>query len=63
MPIDLFPYFRPGATESRLPKSGMKEKALTTTNYVAVESTLQEIQSEGPMQMNFLPREMIAKSL
>ena len=41
----------------------MKEKALTTTNYVAIASTLQEIQNDVATQMNLPPQETIVKSL
>ena len=46
--------FKPGATEARQAKNKMKEKALTTTNYVAIASTLQEIQNDVATQMNSL---------
>ena len=41
----------------------IKEKALTTTNYVAITSTLQEIQNDVATQMNLSPQETIVKSL
>ena len=41
----------------------MKEKAQTTTNYVAIASTLQEIQNDVATQMNLPPQETILKSL
>ena len=63
MPIDHICNFKPGATEARQAKNKMKEKALTTTNYVAIASTLQEIQNDVAMQMNLLPQETIVKSL
>ena len=46
MPKDHICNFKPGATEARQAKNKMKEKALTTTNYVAIASTLQEIQND-----------------
>ena len=41
----------------------MKEKALTTTNHVAISSSLQEIQNDVATQMNLPPQETIVKSL
>ena len=43
-------------------KNKMKEKALTTTNYVAIASTLQEIPIDVATQMNLPPQETIVKS-
>ena len=63
MPKDHICNFKPGATEARQAKNKMKEKALTTTNYVAIASTLQEIQNDVATQMNLPPPETIVKSL
>ena len=41
----------------------MKEKAVTTTIYVAIASTLQELQNDVATQMNLPPQETIVKSL
>ena len=41
----------------------MKENALTTTDYVAIASALQEIQNDVATQMNLPPQETIVKSL
>ena len=41
----------------------MREKALATTNYVAIASTLQEIQNDVATQMIMPPQETIVKSL
>ena len=54
---------KPGTTEAKQAKNKMKEKALTTTNYLAIASTLQEIQNNVAMQMNLPPQETIVKSL
>ena len=62
-PKDHICNFEPGATEARQAKNKMKEKALTTTNYVALASTLQEIQNDVAMQLNLPPQETIVKSL
>ena len=61
-PIDHICNFEPGATEARQAKK-MKEKALTTANYVAIASILQEIQNDVATQMNLRPQETIVKSL
>ena len=45
-PKDHICNFKPGATEARQAKNKMKEKASTTTNYVVIASTLQEIQND-----------------
>ena len=63
MPKDHICNFKPGATEARQAKNKMKEKALTTTNYVAIASTLQENQNDVATQMNLPPQETIVKSL
>ena len=39
------------------------KKALTTTNYKAIASTLQEIQNDVATQLNLQPQETIVKSL
>ena len=62
-PKDHICNFKPGATEARHAKNKMKEKALTTTNYVAIASTLQEIQNDMATQMNLPPQETIVKPL
>ena len=62
-PKDHICNFKPGATEARQAKNKMKEKALPTTNYVAIASTLQEIQNDVATQMNLPPQETIVKSL
>ena len=41
----------------------MKEKAQTATNYLAIASTLQEIQNDVATQMKLPPQEKIVKSL
>ena len=61
-PKDHICNFKPGATEARQAKN-KKKKALATTNYVAIASTLQEIQNEVATQMNLPPQETIVKSL
>ena len=58
-PKDHICNFEPGATEARQAKNKMKEKALTTTNYVAVTSTIQEIQNDVATQMKLPPQEII----
>ena len=63
MPKDHICNFNPGATEARQAKNKMQEKALTKTNYVAIASTLQEIQNDVATQMNLPPQETIVKSL
>ena len=63
MPKDHICDFKTGATEARQAKNKMKEKALTTTNYVIIASTLQEIQNDVATQMNLSPQETIVKSL
>ena len=63
MPKDHIRNFKPGATEARQAKNKMKEKALTTTNYVGIASTSQEIQKHAATQMNLPPQETIVKSL
>ena len=55
--------FKPGATEARQAKNKIEEKALTTTNYVAIASPLQEIQNDVATQINLPPQETIVKSL
>ena len=40
----------------------MKEKALTTTNYVAIASTLQKIQNDVATQENLPAQETIVRS-
>ena len=62
-PKDHICNFQPGATEAKQAKNKMKEKALTTANYVAIASTLQEIQNDVATQMNLPPQETIVKSL
>ena len=62
-PKDHICNFKPAATEARQAKNKIKEKALTTTNYVAIASTLQEIQIDVATQMNLPPQETIVKSL
>ena len=61
-PKDHICNFKQGATEARQAKNKMKEKALTTTNYVAIASTLREIQIDVATQMNLPPQETIVKS-
>ena len=63
MPKDYIFNFKPGATEARQAKNKIKEKALRTTNYVAIASTLQEIQNDMAMQMSLPPQETIGASL
>ena len=62
-PKDHICNFTPGATEARQAKNKMKEKALTTTNYGAIASTLQEIQNDVATQMIMPPQVTIVKSL
>ena len=62
-PKDHICNLKQGATKARQAKNKMKEKALTTTNYVAIASTLQELQNDLATQMNFPPQETIVKSL
>ena len=62
-PKDHICNFKPGATETRQAKSEKKEKALTTTNCVAIASTLREIHKEMATQMNFPPQRTNMKSL
>ena len=60
-PKDHICNMKPGATEARQVKPKMKEKALTKTNYVAIASTLKEIQDDVATQMNLQPQEIIVK--
>ena len=53
--------FKPGAMKARQVKK-MKEKALTTTNYVAIASTLQKIQNDVATEGNLPPQETIVRS-
>ena len=62
-PKDHIANIKPGATDARQTKNKMKEKALATTNYVAIVSTLQEIQNDMATQMNLPPQQTIVKSL
>ena len=43
--------------KARQAKNKVKEKALTTTNYVAIASTLQEIENDMSTQMKSPPRD------
>ena len=62
-PKDHICNLKPGATEARQAKNKTKEKSLTTTNYVAIASTLQEIQNDVATQLNLPLQETIVKSL
>ena len=62
-PKDHICNFKPGETEARQAKNKMKEKALTTTNYVAIASTLQEGENDVATQMILPTHETIVKSL
>ena len=62
-PKDHICKFKPGATEARQARNRMTEKALTTTKYVAIASTLEEIQIDVAAEMNFLPQETIVTLL
>ena len=55
--------FEPGAAEARQAKNKMKEKALTTTNYMAIASLLQKVQNDVTTQMILPPQETTVKSL
>ena len=48
--------------EARQTKNKMKQKTPTTTNYVAIASTRQEIQNDVATQLNLPPQETIVKS-
>ena len=60
-PKDHICNLKPGATDARQAKNKMKEKALTTTNYVAIESTLQKIRNDVATQMILPPQGTIVK--
>ena len=62
-PKDHICNFEPRAAEARQTENRMKENALTTTNYVAIASTIQEIRNDVATQLNLPPQETIVKSL
>ena len=62
-PKDDFCNLKPRATETKQAKNKMREKAKTTTNYMAIASTLQEIHKNVATQMNLPPQETIVKSI
>ena len=60
-PKDPICNLKPGTMESRQVKNKMKEKALTTTNYMTIASTVQDIQNDMATQMNMPPQEFFVK--